>query len=59
MTSIVSYSATEAALSDLASRYKGVVFDVTTAKGMQEAKKAYQDINRHNLILEATVEETA
>ena len=37
-TAIAAYSATEAALSDLTSKYKGVVYAVTTPDGMQEAK---------------------
>lgn len=50
---IVAYQATEAALTDLASRYKDMVFDVTVPKGMQEAKAAYKDINTHSIVLEA------
>lgn len=51
-TEIVAYKPTEAVLADLASRYKGAVFDVTTIQGMQEAKAAYRDINEHSLTLE-------
>lgn len=36
-TAIEKYKPTEAALADLESRYKGIVFDVTLPKGMQEA----------------------
>lgn len=49
---IVAFNSTEAALSDLTARYKGVVFDVTKPDGMQEAKSAYKDINAHSIILE-------
>ena len=38
-TDIVEYSKTEAALADLARRYKDVVFDVTTRDGMATAIK--------------------
>ncbi len=36
-TEIAAYTPTKAALADLASRYKGLVFEVTTPKGMVEA----------------------
>lgn len=49
---IVSYNPTKAALADLTARYKGLVFDVTTAKGMSEAKAAYKEINTHSITLE-------
>ena len=49
---IVSYKPTEAAIADLTTRYKGVVFEVTVAQGMAEAKAAYKDINTHSIILE-------
>lgn len=51
-TAIAVFSSTEAALSDLATKYKGVVFDVTKAEGMTDAKAAYKDINTHSIILE-------
>lgn len=44
-TQIAAYSATEAALIDLATKYKGVIYDVTTPSGMADAKAAYKDIN--------------
>ena len=37
---VVQYSATEAALSDLRTKYAGVVFDLTTTKGDKEARAA-------------------
>lgn len=49
---IVSYNPTKAALADLTARYKGLVFDVTTTKGMSEAKAAYREINAHSIALE-------
>lgn len=51
-TSIAAYSATEAALIDLATKYKGVVYDVATPTGMTDAKAAYKDINAHSITLE-------
>jgi hypothetical protein len=52
-TEIVAYKATEAVLADLASKYKGVVFNVKDSKGMEDAKAAYKDIAAHNRTLEA------
>ena len=52
-TEIVSYSATEAAIAGLTARYKNVVFDVTTAQGMTDAKSSYKEINTHSITLEA------
>lgn len=52
MTSIVSYTPTEAALVNLTSKYKDVVYDVTSPTGMVEAKAAYKDINSHSITLE-------
>ena len=51
-TEIVAYNATKAALADLTARYKGLVFEVTTPKGMAEAKAAYKEINAHSITLE-------
>lgn len=51
-TEIAAYNPTKAALVDLAARYKGLVFEVTTPKGMAEAKAAYKDINSHSIALE-------
>lgn len=60
MNAIAAYSATEAALTDLATKYKGVVYDVTTASGMAEAKKARGEIREHRTTLEkARVKEKA
>ena len=52
-TEIVAYSATKAALVDLEARYRKVVYDVTTAKGMSEAKSAKKEIMAHRITLEA------
>lgn len=52
-TTIAKYSPMEAAIADLTSRYKGIVFDVKTPKGMAEAKAAYKDINGYDIALEA------
>src|SRR5258708_35208227 len=51
-TEIAEYSNTEAALSDLGQRYKGVVFDVTTADGMSTAKKGRAEIRGYRTSLE-------
>lgn len=51
-TEIAAYKSTEAVLSDLAARYKDVVFAVTTTDGMMQAKAAYKDINTHSITLE-------
>jgi hypothetical protein len=59
-TEIAAYKPTEAVLADLASKYKGLVFDVKTEQGMADAKAAYKDINYHNNALEeARVKEKA
>ena len=39
-SAVVEYSATEAALADLRSRYQNVVFDVATTKGDKAARAA-------------------
>lgn len=51
-TAVIAYSATEAAIADLVTMYKGVVYDVTTPEGMFVAKAAYKDINTHSITLE-------
>ena len=53
-TSIVEYSATEAALADLAQKYKGVVFDVTVPEGMKAAKEARKELAGYRISLEKT-----
>ena len=59
-TAVAAYSPTEAALIDLAAKYKGVVYDVTIASGMAEAKKARNEIREHRTTLEkARVQEKA
>jgi chromosome segregation ATPase len=49
---ITEYSKTEAALSGLAAKYKGVVFDVTTKEGMTDAKKSRAEIRTYRIDLE-------
>lgn len=51
-TSIAEYSQTAAALADLNKRYKGVVYDVTTTKGMDAAKRGRQEILGYRTALE-------
>jgi colicin import membrane protein len=53
MTNIVEYSQTEAALGDLADRYAAVLFDVSSVKGMDSAKKARAEIRGYRVALEA------
>jgi hypothetical protein len=43
-TSIVEYSATEAALAELGQKYKDVVFQVATTEGMKTAIKARAEL---------------
>ena len=52
MTEIQEYSAVEAALTDLAARYKGIVFDVTTIDGMKSAKLAKKELAGYRISLE-------
>ena len=51
-TAIIAYSATEAALIDLAAKYKNVIYDVTTIDGMTAAKAARNEIRAHRITLE-------
>lgn len=51
-TEIQEYSRTEAALADLAQKYKGVVFEVSTPAGMKSAKEARADIRTYRTSLE-------
>ena len=51
-TTIAEYTATEAALADLRNRYADVVYDVSTGKGMAEAKKGRAEIREHRVALE-------
>lgn len=52
-TQIQEYSATEAALSGLAEKYKGVVYDVTKKEDMAAAKAARNEIRGYRTALEA------
>ena len=51
-TSIQEYSATEAALAELAKQYKGVLFNVTDPKGMADAKKSRAELRGYRTGLE-------
>lgn len=51
-TAIVEYSKTEAALADLAQRFKDVVFDVRTTQGMTLARKGRAEIRDYRVALE-------
>lgn len=53
-TEIAEYTRTEAALADLAARYKGVVFDVATRDGMQTAIKGRAELRTYRVDLEKT-----
>ena len=53
ITEIAEYSQTAAALSDLRHRFLGVAFNVSTTKGMDEAKKARQEVKGYRTALEA------
>lgn len=53
-TSIQEYSATEAALSVLADKYKGVLFNVTDTQGMADAKKSRAELRGYRVALEKT-----
>lgn len=49
---IVSYNPIKAAITSLSEKYSRAVFDVTTSKGMADAKAAYKDINTYSIALE-------
>lgn len=51
-TQIAEYSPTEAALAELANRYRGVVFDVRTKDGMKAAAKARAELRGYRTDLE-------
>ena len=51
-TEIKEYTKTEAALADLRSRYDGIVWQVATTKGMDEAKKARAEVRGYRTDLE-------
>lgn len=52
VTEIAEYSQTAASLSDLRHRFLGVAFNVSTTKGMDEAKKARQEVKGYRTALE-------
>lgn len=51
-TAIAEYTATEAALADLRTKYQAVVYDVTDAKTMKLAKEARAEIKGYRVALE-------
>lgn len=51
-TAIQEYSKTDAALAELGNRYKGMVYDVATTKGMQDAKVARAELRGFRVDLE-------
>lgn len=51
-TTIAEYTKTEAHVADLRQKYEGAVFDVATAKGMDDAKKARAEIRDDRVWLE-------
>lgn len=53
-TAIQEYSKTDAALADLAGRFKDVVYDVTTTAGMQSARVARAELRGYRVDLEKT-----
>ena len=53
-TSIVEYSPTEAALAELATRYKGVVYEVSKPEGMKAARAARAEIKALRVALGMT-----
>jgi hypothetical protein len=53
-TAIAEYSKTEAALADLAQRYKGVLFDVSTKEGLATAVKGRAELRGYRMALEKT-----
>jgi hypothetical protein len=56
-TEIVEYSKTEAALSELASKYKGVIFDCSTREGLATAVKGRAELRSLRVALEKTRKE--
>lgn len=53
LSPIAEYHATELALADLRQRYAATVFDVTSGKGMEAAKKARAELRGYRVALEA------
>lgn len=53
-TEIVEYSKTEAALSDLSAKYKGVLYDCTTREGLVAATKGRAELRDLRIALEKT-----
>ena len=49
---IIEYKPTAAALAELEAKYRGIVFDVATAKGLTEAKAARAEIRGYRVDLE-------
>lgn len=51
-TTIIEYSSTDAALALLSERYRGATYDVATASGMTEARKARGELRGYRVDLE-------
>lgn len=51
-TEIVEYSQTEQALAELRNKYENAVFDVSTTKGMTQAKEARAEVRGYRVALE-------
>ena len=49
---ITEYNHTAAALAILREKYSGIAFDVTTTKGMEEARKARAEVKGYRIALE-------
>lgn len=54
---LAEFDAVEAGLQDLEKKYKNVVFDVSTPKGLDEAKKARQAIRAPRYAIQSAVDE--
>lgn len=52
LSAIVEYNATESALAELREKYKGLIFDVSTTKGMDQAKEARKELRTLRTSLE-------
>lgn len=53
ITTITEYTTTEAALATLREKYSGIKYDVTSTKGMDEAKASRAEIKKYRIALEA------
>ncbi|HEX5129482.1 MAG TPA: hypothetical protein VFV90_07045, partial [Usitatibacter sp.] len=55
-TAITEYSPIEAALADI-EKYRGVIFDLSTAKGMKEARAIHREVAAPRIALEKAREQ--